>query len=68
MCSSDLSYDAASGSLTLSTPKVVTGKTSYTYRQGTADSGISFLITTAQMSSRKYYNGAGAISVVFPVD
>lgn len=50
----------------LSTPKTVSGKTSYTYRQGTADAEVSFLVTTEQMSSRKYYYGAGAISVVFP--
>ena len=42
------------------------GKTSYTYRQGTANSEVSFLITTEQISSRKYYDGASAISVVFP--
>ena len=50
----------------LSTPKTVSGKTSYTYRQGAADSEASYLVTTEQMSSRKYYDGAGAISVVFP--
>ena len=50
----------------LSTPKAVSGKTSYTYRQGAADSEVSYLVTTEQMSSRKYYDGAGAISVVFP--
>lgn len=84
-----VSYDAASGSLTLfwqevedaetyyiyryhpdanmlSTPKTVTGKTSYTYRQGAVASEISFLVTTEKMSSRKYYDGAGAITVVFP--
>ena len=49
----------------LSTPKTVSGKTSYTYRQGAADSEVSYLVTTEQMSSRKYYDGAGAISVVF---
>ena len=36
----------------LSTPKTVSGKTSYTYRQGTANSEVSFLITTEQISSR----------------
>ena len=50
----------------LSTPKTISGKTSYTYRQGTADSEVSYLVTTEQMSSRKYYDGAGAISVVLP--
>ena len=50
----------------LSTPKTVSGKTSYTYRQGTANSEVSFLITTEQISSRTYYDGASAISVVFP--
>ncbi len=50
----------------LSTPKNVSGKTSYTYRQSAADSEISFLVTTEQMPSRKYYDGAGAITVVFP--
>ena len=50
----------------LSTPKTVSGKTSYTYRQGTADAEVSFLVTTEQMPSRKYYYGAGALSVVFP--
>ena len=47
-----------------STPKTVSAKTSYTYRQGATDSEVSYLVTTEQMSSRKYYNGAGAISVV----
>ena len=84
-----VSYDAESGSLTLSwqetegvetyyiyryhpdanmfsTPKTVSGKTSCTYRQGAAASEVSYLITTEKMSSRKYYDGAGAISVVFP--
>ena len=50
----------------LSTPKIVTGKTSYTYRQGASESEVSFLVITEQMPSRKYYYGAGAISVVFP--
>ncbi len=50
----------------LSTPKTVSGKTSCTYRQGAASSEVSYLVTTEQMSSRKHYNGAGAISVVFP--
>ena len=50
----------------LSQPKTVSGKTSYTYRQGTADSEVSFLVTTEQMSSRKYYDGSGAITVIFP--
>lgn len=50
----------------LSTRKTVSGKTSYTYRQGATDSNVSYLVTTEQMSSRKYYDGAGAISVVFP--
>ena len=50
----------------LSTPKTVRGKTSYTYRQGAANSDVSYLVTTEQMSSRKYYDGTGAISVVLP--
>lgn len=86
-----VSYDAASGSLTLSwqkteeaetyyiyryhpdahmlsTPKVVSNKTSYTYRQSADDTEVNFLITTEQIPSRKYYYGAGAIAVVFPQD
>ncbi len=85
----EVSYDAESGSLTLSwqdaegaetcyiyryhpdanmlsTPKAVSGRTSYTYRQGAAASEVSYLVTTEQLSSRKYYDGAGAITVIFP--
>ena len=48
----------------LSTPKTVKGKTSYIYRQGTSGSEVSFLITASQMTSRKHYDGAGAVTVV----
>lgn len=33
-----------------------------------ADSEVSILVTTEEMSSRKYYNGAGAITLIFPQD
>lgn len=33
-----------------------------------ADSEVSFLVKTEEMSSRKYYNGAGAITLIFPQD
>ncbi|MDY2713356.1 MAG: hypothetical protein SOV73_08515 [Candidatus Faecivivens sp.] len=33
-----------------------------------ADSEVSILVTTEEMFSRKYYNGAGAITLIFPQD
>ncbi len=54
------------GANMLSTPKTLAEKNSYTYRKVASDSEISFLVTSEQMSSRKYYYGAGAITVVFP--
>ena len=47
----------------LSTPKQVSG-TSYTYRTMADGTEYHYLITTEELSSRKYYNGAGAISVL----
>ena len=49
----------------LSTPKQVSG-TSYTYRTVVGGTEYHYLITTEKLSSRKYYNGAGAISIVIP--
>ena len=49
----------------LSTPKTVNGKTSYTYRKGNSGSEVSFLVTASQMNSRKNYDGAGAVTLVF---
>lgn len=47
----------------LSTPKQVSG-TSYTYRTVVDGTEYHYLITTEKLSSRKYYNGAGALSVL----
>ena len=47
----------------LSTPKQVSG-TSYTYRTAVGGMEYHYLITTEKLSSRKYYNGAGALSVL----
>ena len=49
----------------LSTPKQVSG-TSYTYRTVVDGTEYHYLITTEKRFSRKYYNGAGAISVLIP--
>lgn len=49
----------------LSTPKQVSD-TSYTYRTVVGGTEYHYLITTEKLSSRKYYNGAGAISVLIP--
>ena len=47
----------------LSTPKQVSG-TSYTYRTVADGTEYHYLITTEKLSNRKYYNGAGALSVL----
>ena len=52
----------------LSTPKVISGKTSYTYRREAFEREVSFLVTTEPIQSRKYYYGGGAVTVVFPED
>jgi hypothetical protein len=49
----------------LSTPKTVTGKTEWSYRVTGSDT-VSYLVTTEEMPSRKYYNGAGALTVLIP--
>ena len=49
----------------LSSPKVVTGKTSCTYWNGVA-SETSFLVTTEKLTSRKNYDGAGAVMIKIP--
>ena len=49
----------------LSTPKVVSGKTSYSYRK-TASGEYNYLVTTEPMVSRKYYDGSGALCVLIP--
>lgn len=72
-----LSWEAADGAETyyiyryhpdanmLSTPKVVSGKSSYSYRK-TASDEYNYLVTTEPMSSRKYYDGSGALCVRIP--
>ena len=49
----------------LSTPKVVNGKSSYSYRK-TASGEYNYLVTTGPMTSRKYYDGSGALCVLIP--
>ena len=49
----------------LSTPKVVSGKTSYSYRK-TASGECNYLVTTEPVASRKYYDGSGALCVRIP--
>lgn len=49
----------------LSTPKVVSGRTSYSYRK-TASGEYNYLVTTEPMASRKYYDGSGALCVRIP--
>lgn len=49
----------------LSTPKVVSGKTSYSYRK-TAGGEYNYLVITEPMVSRKNYDGSGALCVLIP--
>ena len=49
----------------LSTPKVVSGRTSYSYRK-TASGEYNYLVTTEQVASRRNYDGSGALCVLIP--